>query len=223
MANTNMTGSGPNDDFSEAGRLLFAGPCDFVMSVVGVSHLPPPRMVEIAFAGRSNVGKSSLVNALTGRKTLAKTSNTPGRTRELNFFALGPDIFMVDMPGYGYAKASKEKIAAWTGLIGDYLSGRAALQRVFLLIDSRHGIKDNDLEVMGLLDTKAVVYQIVLTKTDKLKRGELEKCVSATAAAIARRPAAHPRIIATSSEQGDGIGELRAEIARLHAERMPVG
>lgn len=207
----------PDPALIEAGRVLFAGPCDFVLSAVDAGHLPAPRTLEIAFAGRSNVGKSSLVNALTGRNTLAKTSNTPGRTRELNYFALGPDIFLVDMPGYGYAKASKDKIRAWTGLILNYLAGRASLRRVFLLVDARHGLMASDLEVMNLLDKSAVAYQIVLTKIDKLKTGEQASRIAATAAAIAKRPAAHPRLIATSSRTGEGLAALRAEIAELKA------
>lgn len=201
----------------EAGRLLFAGPCDFVLSVAHLEQLPEPRRAEIAFAGRSNVGKSSLVNALTGRRTLAKTSNTPGRTRELNFFALGESAYLVDMPGYGYARAPKGQISAWTRLVSRYLAGRAALGRVFLLIDARHGLKASDEELMDMLDTAAVVYQAVLTKTDKLKKGECEKVLAKVSAALAKRPAAFPLALATSSRSGEGIAELRAQIAELAA------
>jgi GTP-binding protein len=199
----------------EAGRLLFAGPCDFLLSVAHLEQLPQPRRAEVAFAGRSNVGKSSLINALTGRRTLAKTSNTPGRTRELNFFKLGENAYLVDMPGYGYARAPKGQISAWTRLVSRYLAGRAALGRVFLLIDARHGIKSSDEELMDTLDTAAVVYQAVLTKIDKLKGGEREKVLADVSAALAKRPAAFPRVLATSSRSGEGIDELRAEIAEL--------
>ncbi|PLX41092.1 MAG: YihA family ribosome biogenesis GTP-binding protein [Hyphomicrobiales bacterium] len=203
----------------EAGRKLFAGPCDFILSAVRLSALPGGEAPEVAFAGRSNVGKSSLINALTGRKTLARTSNTPGRTRELNVFDLGGAVTLIDMPGYGYARASKKLIAGWTGLVRDYLRGRARLRRVFLLIDARHGIKANDLEVIELMDQSAVSYQAVLTKIDKIKASEREKVLSDTAAKLSRHPAAHPVILTSSARKGEGVAELRAEIASLALER----
>jgi GTP-binding protein len=199
----------------EAGRLFFAKAWDFVMSAPSVETLPPIGAAEIAFAGRSNVGKSSLINALTGRTHLARTSNTPGRTQELNFFTSGAGLSIVDMPGYGYAEAPKKLVDNWNKLIRAYLRGRVSLRRVYVLIDSRHGLKDNDKETLDLLDGTAVSYQIVLTKVDKLKTGALEKVIADTAAKIARRPAAHPVIIATSSETGEGMDLLRAEIAGL--------
>ena len=199
----------------EAGRLLFAQGSDFVMGAAKLAQLPEPLACEIAFAGRSNVGKSSLLNALTGRKALARTSNTPGRTRELNYFRVGDSLHIVDMPGYGYARAEKALVAKWQSLIRTYLSGRPNLRRVFVLIDSRHGIKPNDLEIMDLLDEAAVIYQIVLTKVDKLKKGEIEKVVAKTKGALAKRPASHPELHLTSSAKGTGIEELRADIARM--------
>ena len=199
----------------EAGRLLFAGPIEFELGVVGMEHLPHADVPEVAFAGRSNVGKSSLINAVTGRNKLARASTEPGRTRELNFFRVGDTLRLVDMPGYGYAKAGRADIKRWTGLVRDYLRGRAALKRVVLLIDARHGLKPHDKEVMDALDTAAVNYQLVLTKADKLKPTEADAIAAATRAAIAKRPAAHPEIIVTSAEKGDGIDQLRAEIAAL--------
>jgi GTP-binding protein len=199
----------------EAGRLFFARPWEFVLSAPTIAALPPIGPAEVAFAGRSNVGKSSLINALTGRGGLARTSNTPGRTQELNFFTSGSGFVIVDMPGYGYAEAPKKLVDGWNRLIRDYLRGRVSLRRVYVLVDARHGLKANDLSTLDLLDETAVSYQIVLTKADKLKRGALDAVVAATAAAIARRPAAHPAIIATSSESGDGLDRLRAEIAAL--------
>lgn len=199
----------------EAGRLLFARDVDFMLSAVSLETLPPARLPEICFAGRSNVGKSSLINALTNRKGLARASNTPGRTRELNYFNVDERLFVVDLPGYGYAKASKADIARWTKLTRAFLFGRASLRRVFLLIDSRHGIKPNDLELMAMLDETAVTYQVVLTKVDKLKKGEQEKISTKTEAIIAKRPAAFPELIATSSEKKNGLDILRAEIASL--------
>ncbi|MDE1173064.1 MAG: ribosome biogenesis GTP-binding protein YihA/YsxC [Parvibaculaceae bacterium] len=202
-----------------AGHWLFAQDCVFLRGVVSMSGLPPTDTAEIAFAGRSNVGKSSLVNALTNRKTLARTSNTPGRTKEINFFALGPAgrtaLNLVDLPGYGYARESASKVEQWTDLVMDYLRGRPNLRRIVLLIDSRHGIKENDREVMKMLDKAAVSYLIVLTKVDKLKPSELEKCLEKTRADMRKHVAAHPDLIATSAEKGDGIAALRAHIAEL--------
>jgi len=203
----------------EAGRLLFARPVEFLKGVVSVEGLPPGDRPEFAFAGRSNVGKSSLINALTGRKDLARTSNTPGRTQEINFFGLpagDPDgVYLVDLPGYGYARESKSKVRAWTGLITKYLSGRASLRRVFVLVDSRHGVKANDEEIFSLLDTAAVSYQVVLTKADKPKRPELEKVIAATEEKMRRHPAAHPTVLVTASRTGQGLEEVRAEVAFL--------
>ena len=199
----------------EAGRLLFSQECSFLVSVADARQLPTFDLTEVAFAGRSNVGKSSLMNALTGRKALARTSNTPGRTRLLNFFDLGGRLILVDLPGYGYARASKTDIARWTKLTRSYLKGRAQLRRVCLLIDSRHGLKASDRQVMDELDAAAVSYQVVLTKTDKMKPGPLARMVEETGAALAKRPAAHPVCLVTSSESGAGIAELRAALATL--------
>jgi GTP-binding protein len=206
-------------DFTEEGRLLFAQPCTFVHGTTSVASLPPIGAPEIAFAGRSNVGKSSLVNALTNRKTLARISNTPGRTQQLNFFDLGGRLRMVDMPGYGYAAVSKTMVAAWGSLIRDFLRGRASLLRVYLLIDGRHGLKDSDAEIMDLFDKSAVSYALVLTKADAMKKAERAARIAATAAALEKRPAAFPEVLLTSAEKGEGIAELRASIARLLHER----
>ena len=200
----------------EAGRLLFARPFVFVKGCVRIADLPPTDRVEIAFAGRSNVGKSSLINALTGTKDLARTSNTPGRTQELNIFeAADAPLRIVDMPGYGFAQAPKPKVEAWTKLIHQYLTGRPNLRRVYVLVDGRHGPKAHDLSVMNELDKSAVSYQIVLTKSDKPSAAELEANIAATKAAIAKRPAAHPDVIVTSSEKRSGLDVLRAEIELL--------
>jgi len=210
-----------NPDFTAAGirrgETLFKGPCTFVKGVVDIDGLPRDGKPEIAFAGRSNVGKSSLINALTGQKSLARVSVTPGRTRELNFFTLGKDdaFYLVDMPGYGYARASKAAVKGWTRLMQDYLKGRRELKRVFLLIDARHGLKVSDREIMTLMDEAAVSYQGVLTKADKPKAAELAAIEVKVAAELAKRPAAYPQLIATSARSGAGIPELRAAIAAL--------
>src|SRR3954471_7023677 len=203
----------------EAGRKLFAADWQFTAATGTLERLPPMQGAEIAFAGRSNVGKSSLINGLTGRKALARTSHTPGRTQELIFFAASPALTLVDMPGYGYAEAPKAKVKAWTELIHAYLAGRANLARVYVLIDARHGLKEADEAVLKTLDQAAVSYQIVLTKSDQVKPAELEQRVAATATALAKRPAAFPDIIVTSSREGSGMPELRAAIVRVMRER----
>jgi len=199
----------------EAGRYLFAQTCTFLLGAAGLDQIPQSTLPEIAFAGRSNVGKSSLVNALTGRKTLARTSHTPGRTQQLNFFDLGERMIIADMPGYGYARAPKDQVAKWTRLVNAYLKGRPQLMRVLVLIDARHGIKDTDRTVMKMLDTAAVSYQVVLTKTDKVKAGPLEKLLEKMHGELAHHVAAHPIIRGTSAAKGLGIEELRAELVRL--------
>jgi GTP-binding protein len=203
----------------EAGRLLFAKECRFVTGMARLDQMPPAKLVEVAFAGRSNVGKSSLINALTGRNTLARASNTPGRTQQINFFNLDDRLMLADLPGYGYAQAPKDDVAKWTQLVFDYLRGRPVLRRTCVLIDSRHGLKDNDREAMSILDKAAVPYQIVFTKIDKIKASDLEKVMAATDAEIRKRPAAYPIMIATSSEKGIGIPELRAALTSLTIEQ----
>ncbi len=196
---------------------LFSGPIHFIKGVVRIEGLPGEPLPEVAFAGRSNVGKSSLLNALTGRKALARTSNTPGRTRELNYFLVGDVLHIVDMPGYGYAKAPKTQVKGWNQLIYDYLRGRPQLKRVFLLIDARHGIKNTDRGALDLMDEAAVSYQVVLTKIDKISEAQLKRVRDDTAAHLAKHPAAHPEIIATSAEKRSGIDDLRAAIVELVA------
>lgn len=203
----------------ESGRRLFAGQWAFRCAASSIASLPPMAGVEIAFAGRSNVGKSSLINALAGRRALARTSNTPGRTQELIFFAGASRLVLVDLPGYGYAAAAKTKVSAWTRLIHAYLEGRASLIRVYVLVDARHGLMPVDDEILDSLDRAAVSYQIVLTKADCIADAEREPRLAATQAALARRPAAYPEIMVTSARSGAGIAELRAAIARLLRER----
>jgi len=204
----------PDAQALEKGRLLFAGETDFVKGVVAMDGLPPADRVEVCFAGRSNVGKSSLINALTGRKGLARASNTPGRTQEINFFTAG-DIYVVDLPGYGFANAPVAVVEKWQRLLKQYLQGRQTLRRVFVLIDARHGAKAVDEEIMSLLDSAAVTFQVVMTKVDKLRGSALEASLDKTRAALARHPAAFPELILTSSEKGDGIKTLRAVVAGI--------
>ena len=205
----------PEDEAREAGRLLFAGPVDFVKGVVAMPGLPPADRIEVCFAGRSNVGKSSLINALTGRKSLARASNTPGRTQEINYFALGDSRYMVDLPGYGYAEAPVAIVAKWQALLKQYLAGRQTLRRAFVLVDARHGIKAVDDEILTLLDRSAVTFQAVLTKVDKINRAERDAVIEQVKGALAKHPAAYPEIVVTSSEKGEGIETLRALIATM--------
>ena len=219
-----MTDAEPDHDFAEIGRRLFAQSCEFIWAADKPDGLPPMGPLEIAFAGRSNVGKSSLLNALTARKTLARISHTPGRTQQLNFFDLGPDkdaplLRLVDMPGYGYAAVSKEKIANWTRLMKDFLRGRATLARVFVLIDGRHGVKDVDRDMLKSLDQSALSYQVVLTKRDEVKKTAIEKTIADAEAALRQHPAAHPHVIFLSSHTGEGLPDLRATVAQLMLER----
>ncbi|HKK84637.1 MAG TPA: ribosome biogenesis GTP-binding protein YihA/YsxC [Roseovarius sp.] len=205
----------PDEMAAEKGRKLFAGPIDFLKGVVAMSGLPPADRLEVCFAGRSNVGKSSLINALTGRKALARASNTPGRTQEINYFTLGEERYLVDLPGYGYANAPLAKVEQWQRLLKQYLSGRQTLRRAFVLIDARHGIKAVDEEIMSLLDSAAVTFQCVLTKTDKVKAKDREAVLKQVRGKLSSHPAAFPEILLTSSEKGDGITTLRAIIAGL--------
>ncbi|MBK5946092.1 YihA family ribosome biogenesis GTP-binding protein [Rhodobacter veldkampii DSM 11550] len=204
----------PEPEAREAGRLMFAGPVEFLKGVVAMDGLPPADRLEVCFAGRSNVGKSSLINALTGRKTLARASNTPGRTQEINYFTTqGP--YLVDLPGYGYAEAPLAVVEKWQRLLKAYLSGRVTLRRAFVLIDTRHGVKKVDDEILALLDRSAVTFQVVLTKADKVSRADQAQVIEQVRGALAKHPAAYPEIVLTSSEKGDGIETLRAIIATL--------
>ena len=205
----------PDPAAEEAGRKLFAGPVDFMKGVVAMDGLPPGDRPEVCFAGRSNVGKSTLINALAGRKALARTSNTPGRTQEINFFALGGSHYLVDLPGYGYAKAPLAVVERWQRLLKAYLAGRSNLRRAFVLIDARHGVKAVDEEIMALLDQAAVTFQVVLTKADKVKGKDRDRVLEQVRGALATHPAAFPELVLTSSETGDGIATLRAIVADL--------
>lgn len=205
----------PSAEERETGRLLFTGPIDFLKGVVAMDGMPPPDRLEVCFAGRSNVGKSSLINALTGRKNLARASNTPGRTQEINYFTAGDSRYLVDLPGYGFAEAPKAIVEKWQRLLKAYLAGRQTLRRAFVLIDTRHGIKAVDEEILTLLDRSAVTFQVVLTKADKVKTSDHAAIVAQVRAALQKHPAAYPEIVMTSSEKGDGIETLRAIIASL--------
>lgn len=205
----------PDEATAEKGRKLFAGQSEFLKGVVAMSGLPEADRAEVCFAGRSNVGKSSLINALTGTKGLARASNTPGRTQEINYFTQGPELYLVDLPGYGYANAPLAVVEKWQKLLKRYLSGRQTLRRAFVLIDSRHGIKKVDEEIMALLDSAAVTFQCVMTKADKVKAKDLDKVMDQVRGALSKHPAAYPEIVLTSSEKGDGIATLRAIIAGI--------
>lgn len=205
----------PEPMAAEVGRLLFAGPCTFLKGVVAMDGLPPDKRIEVCFAGRSNVGKSSLINGLVGQKSLARSSNTPGRTQEINFFSLGNTRYLVDLPGYGFAQAPVQVVEKWQRLMKSYLSGRASLRRIFLLIDARHGPKKVDEEIMALLDKCAVTFQVVLTKIDKIKDNECALMIEKTKGALASHPAAYPEIVLTSSEKKEGLDSLRAIIAAI--------
>jgi GTP-binding protein len=219
MSDTPVRFDAADDDDAAAslefGRWLFAQECQFIEGAASLAQIPETEFPEIAFAGRSNVGKSSLINALTGRKTLARISNTPGRTQQINFFVLAERMILADLPGYGFARAPKEAVQRWTRMVETYLKGRVPLARCILLIDSRHGLKANDNTIMDMLDTAAVSYQIVLTKADKPSVPQVDACLAATVVAAAKRPAAHPDVLVTSAETGRGIAELRAVIAEL--------
>ncbi|SMX39120.1 ribosome biogenesis GTP-binding protein YihA/YsxC [Maliponia aquimaris] len=205
----------PDAETREAARKMFAGEVDFLKGVVAMDGLPPDDRAEVCFAGRSNVGKSSLINALTGRKGLARASNTPGRTQEINYFTLGADRYLVDLPGYGFANAPVDVVARWQNLLKAYLAGRASLRRAFVLIDFRHGIKSVDDEIMTLLDRSAVTFQVVLTKADKVKAKDQERILAQVRESLAKHPAAYPELVVTSSEAGEGLPTLRAIIAGL--------
>lgn len=205
----------PDDASREAGRMLFAAQTEFLKGVVAMNGLPPDDRLEVCFAGRSNVGKSTLINALTGRKGLARASNTPGRTQEINYFTTTNGPYLVDLPGYGYANAPVAIVEKWQRLLKSYLQGRATLRRAFVLVDHRHGIKDVDQEIMTLLDKAAVTFQVVLTKADKVKAADRDKVLAQVRQNLSKHPAAYPEIVLTSSEKGDGIETLRAIIASL--------
>jgi GTP-binding protein len=211
MADQEQRGRTPEE--IEAARKLFAGPCEFIAGAASLESLPASSLPEVAFAGRSNVGKSSLVNALTGRRSLARTSSSPGHTRQINFFDLAGPLSLVDLPGYGFAQVSRSMKETWQDLASAYLRGRPTLKRVCLLIDSRHGVKDADRETMKNLDAAAVSYQLVLTKTDQLRQGDIPRAIAAAEAVARKHGAAHPKVLPTSSETGYGIPELRAEVA----------
>lgn len=205
----------PESAEREAGRHLFAQTAEFLKGVVAMEGLPPADRVEVCFAGRSNVGKSSLINALTGRRGLARASNTPGRTQEINYFTLTPQLYLVDLPGYGFANAPVKVVEKWQRLLKSYLSGRATLRRAFVLIDSRHGVKKPDQEIMTLLDKSAVTFQVVLTKADKMKAAELDKVIDRVRGDLSKHPAAYPELVLTSSEKGKGVETLRSIIAGI--------
>lgn len=205
----------PDEQTREAGRKLFAGEVDFLKGVVAMSGLPADDRIEVCFAGRSNVGKSTLINAVTGRKAIARASNTPGRTQEINYFTLGDTRYLVDLPGYGYANAPLHVVEKWQALLKQYLSGRASLRRAFVLVDARHGIKPVDQEIMTLLDKSAVTFQVVLTKADKIKSSQRDGVLQQVRGKLAQHPAAYPELVLTSSEKGDGIATLRSIIAGI--------